>query len=85
MNVCQCKCTSVCLCEQELQELDQSFSERAKTMMDQSVTEVRMRLKWEEERCDIALSKLQGWCDYGHAHTNTHTHTQTKFKELKTG
>ncbi|XP_033502384.2 cilia- and flagella-associated protein 44 isoform X1 [Epinephelus lanceolatus] len=42
-------------------QLDQRFSEQAERIKAQRVREVRQHMAWEEERCSIALSKLQDW------------------------
>ncbi|XP_044029955.1 cilia- and flagella-associated protein 44 [Siniperca chuatsi] len=42
-------------------KLDQRFSEQAERLKAQRVREVRKQMSWEEERCSIALSKLQDW------------------------
>uniref|UniRef100_A0A7N6BMS0 Cilia- and flagella-associated protein 44 n=1 Tax=Anabas testudineus TaxID=64144 RepID=A0A7N6BMS0_ANATE len=48
------------LTPEELQ-LDPRFSEQAERVKSQRVMEVRKQIGWEEERCHIALSKLQYW------------------------
>ncbi|XP_071321915.1 cilia- and flagella-associated protein 44 [Trachinotus anak] len=45
---------------EELQ-LDRRFRDQAEREKSQRVMEVRKQLAWEEERCHIALSKLQEW------------------------
>ncbi|KAM9338379.1 cilia- and flagella-associated protein 44 [Symphorus nematophorus] len=42
-------------------ELDRRFSEQSERVKAQRVREVRKHMTWEEERCSIALSKLQDW------------------------
>ncbi|XP_045922375.1 cilia- and flagella-associated protein 44 isoform X1 [Micropterus dolomieu] len=42
-------------------QLDRRFSEQAERVKAQRVREVRKQMAWEEERCSIALSKLQDW------------------------
>ncbi|XP_034565559.1 cilia- and flagella-associated protein 44 [Notolabrus celidotus] len=42
-------------------QLDQRFTEQAERVKAQRVREVRKQISWEEERCSIALSKLQDW------------------------
>ncbi|XP_068191514.1 cilia- and flagella-associated protein 44-like [Antennarius striatus] len=41
--------------------LDQYFSDQAEKVKAQKVMEVRKQLRWEEERCNIGLSKLQDY------------------------
>ncbi|CAJ1071125.1 cilia- and flagella-associated protein 44 [Xyrichtys novacula] len=45
---------------EELQ-LDRRFTEQAEREKAQRVRGVRMQMSWEEERCSVALSKLQDW------------------------
>ncbi|KAM6975484.1 cilia- and flagella-associated protein 44-like [Tautogolabrus adspersus] len=45
---------------EELQ-LDRRFTEHAERVTAQRVREVRKQMSWEQERCSIALSKLQDW------------------------
>ncbi|XP_026153925.1 cilia- and flagella-associated protein 44 isoform X2 [Mastacembelus armatus] len=45
---------------EELQ-LDPSFNEYAERVKSQQVMEVRKQFVWEQERCQIALTKLQDW------------------------
>ncbi|XP_037609336.1 cilia- and flagella-associated protein 44 [Sebastes umbrosus] len=42
-------------------QLDWRFSEQVERVKAQRVREVRKQMNWEEERCSIALSKLQDW------------------------
>ncbi|XP_040915396.1 cilia- and flagella-associated protein 44 [Toxotes jaculatrix] len=42
-------------------QLDRRFIEQAERVKSQRMMEVRKQLGWEEERCHIALSKLQAW------------------------
>ncbi|XP_041667527.1 cilia- and flagella-associated protein 44 [Cheilinus undulatus] len=42
-------------------QLDRCFAEQAEWVKAQWVWEVRKQMSWEEERCSIALSKLQDW------------------------
>ncbi|XP_041816587.1 cilia- and flagella-associated protein 44 [Chelmon rostratus] len=56
----QCLPEHVRLKPEELQ-LDPCFSEQAERLKAQRVREVRQQLAWEQERCSIALSKLQNW------------------------
>ncbi|XP_036972430.1 cilia- and flagella-associated protein 44 [Acanthopagrus latus] len=48
------------LTPQELQ-LDHRFSEQTERVKAQRVREVRKLMAWEEERCSIALRKIQDW------------------------
>lgn len=41
--------------------MERRFSEQAERVKAQRVREVRKQMGWEEERCSIALSKLQDW------------------------
>ncbi|XP_074546967.1 cilia- and flagella-associated protein 44 [Halichoeres trimaculatus] len=45
----------------EALQLDQRFTEQAERVKAQRVREVRKQMSWEEERCSIALSKIQDW------------------------
>nr|XP_046230506.1 cilia- and flagella-associated protein 44 isoform X2 [Scatophagus argus] len=42
-------------------QLDPRFSEQAERVKAQRVRELRKHMGWEEERCNLALSKLQDW------------------------
>ncbi|KAM8827411.1 cilia- and flagella-associated protein 44 isoform 2-T2 [Spinachia spinachia] len=42
-------------------QLERRFSEQAERVKAHRVREVRKQMGWEEERCSIALSKLQDW------------------------
>ncbi|XP_061589187.1 cilia- and flagella-associated protein 44 [Cololabis saira] len=47
---------------EELQ-LDPRFRELAEQLKAKRVREVRKQMAWEQERCSIALRKLQDWCN----------------------
>ncbi|TMS08587.1 cilia- and flagella-associated protein 44 [Larimichthys crocea] len=42
-------------------QLDRRFIEQAERLKAQQVREIRKHMAWEQERCSIALSKLQTW------------------------
>lgn len=48
------------VCKQELQ-LDRRLYEQAERLKAQLLMEVRRQLAWKQERCSIALRKLQDW------------------------